>query len=65
MSSTQPAPVKKTLFTELSRMLGLWMLFIDPPEHPRLRKLVNKGFSPAVMELLRPQIDGTAARVGA
>jgi cytochrome P450 len=51
MSSTQPAPVKKTLFTELSRMLGLWMLFIDPPEHPRLRKLVNKGFSPAVMEL--------------
>ena len=44
-------------FAELARMLGLWMLFFDAPEHTRLRKLMNKGFSPAVAEALRPQIE--------
>jgi cytochrome P450 len=44
-------------FADLARMLGLWMLFFDAPEHTRLRKLMNKGFSPAVAEALRPQIE--------
>src|SRR6266566_6992734 len=48
---------KKTEFAELARMIGLWMLFIDAPEHTRLRKLMNKGFSPAVVEALRPQVE--------
>jgi cytochrome P450 len=34
------------------------MLFIDAPEHSRLRKLMNKGFAPAVAESLRPAIEG-------
>jgi cytochrome P450 len=38
-------------------MLDLWMLFMDAPEHSRLRKLMNKGFSPAVAESLRAQIE--------
>lgn len=33
-------------FAELTRMLGLWLIFMDPPEHTRLRKLLNKGFCP-------------------
>jgi cytochrome P450 len=44
-------------FSELARMLGLWLIFMDPPEHTRLRKLLNKGFSPAAIEGLRPQVD--------
>jgi hypothetical protein len=44
-------------FSELARMFGLWMIFMDPPEHTRLRKLLNKGFSPAVVEGLRPQVE--------
>jgi cytochrome P450 len=44
-------------FSELARLLGLWMLFIDPPAHSRLRKLLNKGFSQAVVESLRPQVE--------
>jgi cytochrome P450 len=44
-------------FSELARMLGLWLIFMDPPEHTRLRKLLNKGFSPAVVESLRPQVE--------
>jgi cytochrome P450 len=44
-------------FSELAHMFGLWMIFMDPPEHTRLRKLLNKGFSPAVVEGLRPQVE--------
>jgi len=50
-------------FTELARLLGMWMLFIDAPEHTRLRKLMNKGFSPAVVESLRPRVEAIVARM--
>ena len=50
-------------FSELARMLGLWMIFMDPPEHTRLRKLLNKGFSQAALESLRPQIEGIVDRM--
>jgi cytochrome P450 len=39
------------------------LLFIDAPEHSRLRKLMNKGFSPAVAEALRPQIQVVVDRM--
>jgi cytochrome P450 len=48
---------RQSEFTELARMLSLWMIFMDPPEHTRLRKLLNKGFSPAAIEGLRPQVE--------
>jgi hypothetical protein len=44
-------------FRELARMLNLWLIFMDAPEHTRLRKLLNKGFAPAAIEGLRPQIE--------
>jgi cytochrome P450 len=50
-------------FTELARMLSLWMIFMDPPEHTRLRKLLNKGFSPAAIEGLRPQVEAVVDRM--
>ena len=31
-------------------------LFMDPPDHTRLRGLVNKAFTPAVIEGLRPRV---------
>ena len=54
---------KRDEFAELARMLGLWMLFFDAPEHTRLRKLMNKGFSPAVAEALRPQVEAIVERM--
>lgn len=39
------------------RDLSNVMLFIDPPRHTRLRALVNKAFTPRVVERLRTRID--------
>lgn len=50
-------------FAELGRMLSLWMLFFDAPEHTRLRKLMNKGFAPAVVESLRARIEAIVERM--
>lgn len=50
-------------FAELAHMLGLGLLFLDAPEHSRLRKLMNKGFSPAVAAGLRPQIQAIVDRM--
>ena len=53
-----PLPLSRQAeFKELARMLSLWLIFMDPPEHTRLRKLLNKGFSAAAVEALRPQAD--------
>jgi cytochrome P450 len=38
------------------RDLSNVMLFIDPPRHTRLRTLVNKAFTPRVVDRLRPRI---------
>jgi cytochrome P450 len=41
--------------------LELHMLNSDPPDHARLRTLVNKGFTARRVELLRPRIAAIAA----
>ena len=56
-------PDKQKDFAELARTLSLWMLFFDAPEHTRLRKLMNKGFSPAAIESLRPQVEKVVDRL--
>ena len=32
------------------------LLFVDPPDHPRLRTLVTRAFTPRVVDSLRPRI---------
>jgi len=56
-------PERRAEFGGLARMLSLWLLFIDAPEHSRLRKLMNKGFSRIVVDGLRPQIEAIVDRM--
>jgi cytochrome P450 len=42
---------------ELIRYLNTWVAFKDPPEHTRLRKLMNKVFTPGAVGRLRPAIE--------
>ena len=59
-----PLPLsRQTEFSELARMFSLWLIFMDPPEHTRLRKLLNKGFAPAAIEAVRPQVQDLVDRM--
>lgn len=47
-------------FRGFRSMVSNWMVFRDPPNHTRLKTLVNKVFSPKVVENLRPAIANIA-----
>ena len=36
------------------------LLYLDPPDHTRLRRLVNRSFTPGAIARLRPRIDSMA-----
>lgn len=46
---------------DIIRYLSLWMVFKDPPEHTRLRRLTSKVLHVKSMQGMRPQIEGIAA----
>jgi cytochrome P450 len=46
---------------ELIRYLTLWMVFRDPPEHTRLRRLAAKVFNVRSMHALRPNVEALTA----
>ena len=41
-------------------MLDGWMVFKDPPEHTRLRRLVSRAFTPRIIERMREEVDHIA-----
>lgn len=47
-------------FLEFDRIFAMWLLFLDAPEHSQLRKLMNHGFSPTVIEQWRAVMQQTA-----
>ena len=44
-------------------MFRLWMLFLDRPEHSRLRNLLNKSFTPREVDGMRPRIQRIVDRL--
>ena len=56
--ATLPPPEAKRV-EELARYLTLWMVFRDPPEHTRLRRLAAKVFHVRSISALRPNIEAT------
>jgi len=49
--------------TELIRYLNTWVAFKDPPDHTRIRSLLNKVFTPGAVRDLRPLIDDAVAHL--
>ena len=43
-------------FSKFNQIFSKWMLFLDPPPHSRVRKLLNKEFTPNMIQRLRPRI---------
>ncbi|WP_052519714.1 cytochrome P450 [Archangium violaceum] len=46
----------RKMMEPLARNLSSWALFLDAPSHTRLRGLINKAFTPRMIEALRPRI---------
>ena len=45
------------------RNLSRWMVFLDPPDHERLRGLVSRAFSPRAIQSLRTRIEHVVAEL--
>lgn len=43
-------------FNALAQVIDKWLIFLDPPEHTRLRGLISKAFSSTSIKFLRPKI---------
>src|SRR5690242_9637136 len=68
MSSDRLRPFFGTLpsseaarMAELVRILTLWMVFRDPPEHTRLRRLASRVFNARTIAALRPNVEAISA----
>ena len=42
---------------DVMRFLSTWMVFRDPPEHTRLRRLTAKVFNVQSMQAMRPNVE--------
>ena len=47
-------------FKSLLNATSTWMLNLNPPDHTRVRSLLNKAFTPAMVQKLKPEIEATA-----
>jgi pimeloyl-[acyl-carrier protein] synthase len=50
-------------FEALIATVSHWLFFLEPPDHTRLRSLVQKTFSGMKVELLRPKIEAIVAQL--
>lgn len=50
-------PPEAQRIADIIRYLSLWMVFRDPPEHTRLRRLTSKVFHVKSMHAMRPRIE--------
>ena len=57
-----PGATRATL-AEAMRYLNLWIVFRDPPEHTRLRRLVSAAFLPGTVNGCRPAIERITAEL--
>ncbi len=50
------APERRARLTESERALRLWSVFLDPPEHGRIRGHLNRWFTSRALDAMAPRI---------
>jgi cytochrome P450 len=60
--AAMPAPERERI-ADIVRYLSLWMVFTDPPEHTRLRRLTGRVFHARRMQGMRPVVERIAERL--
>ncbi len=50
-------------FKSLLNATSTWMLNLNPPDHTRVRSLLNKAFTPAMVQKLRPEIEAITEKL--
>ncbi|HEX5750151.1 MAG TPA: cytochrome P450 [Archangium sp.] len=56
-------PEQQERLLPLTRNVAAWALHMDAPGHTRVRSLINKAFSPRLVEALRPRIQELVNRL--
>jgi cytochrome P450 len=59
---TLPAPEAQRI-GQIVRYLSQWMVFKDPPDHTRLRRLLGRVFHARALQAMRPQVEAIAAQL--
>lgn len=53
---TELDPAERKVYQPIFDVLAKWLVFIDPPDHTRIRRLVNTRFTPRAVEQYRPRV---------
>src|SRR5579863_5477056 len=56
-------PESRGLMEPVTDFMSTTILWMDPPRHARIRKLVGRAFSPEVLDSLRPRIEALFGRM--
>lgn len=51
------SPEEREQYSEILKVLSNWIVFQDPPNHTRLRRLISKSFTPRTVAALEPEIE--------
>lgn len=57
------APAVQEKLEPLLHSINSWLVYLDPPDHGRIRKLVSRAFLPRLIEAMRPRIEALSSQL--